>query len=64
MPAPTSKVTQVLSRADTVGMLFKHFTKRGRLFMLPILLFIMVSALLLIVAGGLSYVAPFVYAIF
>ncbi len=53
-----------VSRLDTVGQLFRHFTRRGRLFMLPLLLLVMVSALLLIVAGGLSYVAPFVYAIF
>ena len=59
-----AKVMQFASRFETVGMLFKHFTRRGRLFMLPLLLFILVSAVLLIVAGGLSYVAPFVYAIF
>ena len=52
------------SRLETVGQLFRHFSRRGRLFMLPLLLLVMISALLLIVAGGLSYVAPFVYAIF
>ena len=72
MAAPTqshaavrpSWIRRFASRLDTVGQLFRHFTRRGRLFMLPLLLLVMVSALLLIVAGGLSYVAPFVYAIF
>jgi hypothetical protein len=70
MAAPThatarpSWLRRAASRLDTVGQLFRHFTRRGRLFMLPLLLLVMVSALLLVVAGGLSYVAPFVYAIF
>ena len=62
--ASPSWIRRAVSRVDTVGQLFRHFTRRGRLFMLPLLLLVMVSALLLIVAGGLSYVAPFVYAIF
>ncbi len=64
MTVASSKVTQFFSRFETVGLLLRHFTRRGRLFMLPVLLFIMISAILLVVAGGLSYVAPFVYAIF
>ncbi len=64
MAAPTSKAAQFVSRIETVGQLFRHFTRRGRLFMLPLLLFILISAVLLVLAGGLSYVAPFVYAIF
>ena len=61
---PLDPIRRFASRLSTVGQLFRHFSRRGRLFMLPLLLFILVSALLLIVAGGLSYVAPFVYAIF
>ncbi len=64
MTVESSKVTRFFSRFETVGLLLRHFTRRGRLFMLPVLLFIMISAILLVVAGGLSYVAPFVYAIF
>ena len=63
-PRPLSPIRRFASRLDTVGQLLRHFTGRGRLFMLPLLLFILVSAVLLVVAGGLSYVAPFVYAIF
>ena len=58
------KVSGFSSRLQTIGGLFRHFTRPGRLFMLPLLLFILASAVLLVVAGGLSYVAPFVYAIF
>lgn len=61
---PLDPIRRFASRISTIGQLFRHFSRRGRLFMLPLLLFILVSAVLLIVAGGLSYVAPFVYAIF
>ncbi len=63
-PRPPDPIRRFASRISTIGQLFRHFSRRGRLFMLPLLLFILVSAVLLIVAGGLSYVAPFVYAIF
>ena len=59
-----STVTLFVSRLSTVGSLFRHFIKPSRRFMLPLLLFLMVSGILLIVTGGLSYVAPFVYAVF
>ncbi len=64
MSAQISPVRRFLSRADTIGSLIRHFTGRGRLFMLPLVLFILISAVLLVLAGGLSYVAPFVYSIF
>ena len=64
MSAPNSKVLQFASRFETVAMMVRHFTRRGRLFMLPLLLLVMIIAILLLAAGGLSYVAPFVYAIF
>lgn len=64
MTAQSSKAGRFVSRIATVGQLFRHFTRRGRLFLLPVILFLVVSAILLVVAGGLSYVAPFVYAIF
>jgi hypothetical protein len=59
-----STASLVVSRVKTVGLLLRHFTRRGRRFMLPLLLFLMVSGILLLVTGGLSYVAPFVYAVF
>lgn len=57
------KVRSLTSRTSTIGQLVKHFSTGRRIFMLPILLLILVSSILLLLAGGLSYVAPFVYAI-
>ncbi len=59
-----SRLSRFLSRGSTVGALLRHFTSRGRWFLLPVVVLLAVSAILLVVAGGLSYVAPFVYAIF
>jgi hypothetical protein len=59
-----STTSRLLSRAVTVGLLLRHFTRRRRLFMLPLLLVLMASGILLLMTGGLSYVAPFVYAVF
>lgn len=44
--------------------LFRHFVKRGKWFLVPLLVVLLLAGVLLIVTGGLSYVAPFVYAIF
>ncbi|MBV8688186.1 MAG: hypothetical protein JOZ90_03310 [Alphaproteobacteria bacterium] len=59
-----SKANAFLSRMVTIRDLIGHFSRRGRILMLPLLLLILVTSLLLVFAGGLSYVAPFVYAIF
>jgi Family of unknown function (DUF5989) len=59
-----STASAVASRMATIGLLFKYFGRRGRRFMLPLLFFLVVSGGILVVTGGLSYVAPFVYAIF
>jgi hypothetical protein len=59
-----SAVVQFLSRTATVADLFGHFLRGKRVFMLPLLLFLIVTGVLLVVTGGLSYVAPFVYAVF
>lgn len=55
---------RVLSRLRTVGGLFAHFASRQRFFFVPLLLVLLVAGALLVVTGGLSYVAPFFYAIF
>ena len=52
------------SRLMTVLGLLGYFASARRVFMLPLLLFVLVSGILLVITGGLSYVAPFVYAIF
>jgi hypothetical protein len=59
-----SAVMQFLSRTATVADLFRHFFRGKRVFMIPLLLFLIVTGVLLVVTGGLSYVAPFVYAVF
>jgi hypothetical protein len=52
------------SRLRTIGQLLLHFAHRQRFFLAPLLLVLLAAAVLLVVTGGLSYVAPFVYAIF
>ena len=55
---------RLTSRLTTLGQLLAHFTHRQRFFLAPLLIVLLLSAILLVVTGGLSYVAPFVYAIF
>ena len=51
-------------RVATLRSLVVHFARRQRLFFLPLLLVLLLSALLLVFTGGLGYVAPFVYTLF
>jgi hypothetical protein len=60
----TSFLSRLGSRARTVLALLRHFTKRERLFLAPLLVVLLLASLLLLATGGLSYVAPFVYALF
>jgi Family of unknown function (DUF5989) len=55
---------RLLSRLRTVAGLFGHFASRQRFFLAPLLLVLLLAGALLVVTGGLSYVAPFFYAIF
>lgn len=55
---------RILSRLRSLLSLIAHFMTPGRLFLLPLLLILLLSGLLLALSGGLSYVAPFWYAIF
>jgi hypothetical protein len=64
VPPPPSAGTMLRYRVTTIVGLIRHFTHRNRIFMLPLLLFLLVTAVLLVLTSGLSYVAPFVYAIF
>lgn len=52
------------SRLRTVLALVGYFATPTRLFLLPVLIILLLSGLLLALTGGLSYVAPFWYAIF
>jgi uncharacterized membrane protein len=51
------------SKVTTLLQLMAHFSKGKKLFLVPLLIVILLSAVMLILAGGLSYVAPFVYSI-
>jgi hypothetical protein len=41
-----------------------HFSKRNKLVLIPMLVVLVLAAVLLVATSGLSYVAPFVYALF
>ncbi len=51
-------------RLTTVAQLFRHFWRRGNRFLAPLLVVLLLGGILLALTGGLSYVAPFVYALF
>jgi uncharacterized protein DUF5989 len=57
-------VSRVGNRLRTVMRVLRHFASRQRWFLVPLLIVILAAGLLLVVAGGLSYVAPFVYSLF
>jgi hypothetical protein len=54
----------ILNRLRTIGRILRHFASRRRWFLLPLLLVLLLSGVLLLATGGLSYVAPFLYSIF
>jgi Family of unknown function (DUF5989) len=51
-------------RLRTIGQLFAHFARGQRFVLIPLLLVLLVAAVLLLLTGGLSYVAPFIYTAF
>ena len=51
-------------RVKTVGALIGYFASKGRYFLLPLLFVLLLAGLLLLLTGGISYVAPFWYTIF
>lgn len=55
---------RIASRLRTVGSLLAYFLQRERFFLAPLLVVLLIASVLLLVTGGLSYVAPFVYALF
>jgi hypothetical protein len=68
-PAPPRKRAKAPLRAGgsrlvTLGHIVAHFAHRQRWFLLPLVLVLLCAGVLLLLTGGLSYVAPFVYSIF
>lgn len=57
-------LTRLGHRARTLGRVLRHFASRRRWFLIPLLVVLLATGALLVVTGGLSYVAPFVYSIF
>lgn len=55
---------KITSRLTTVLSLVHHFARRERLVLVPLLLVLLVASLILLLTGGLGYVAPFVYTLF
>ena len=53
----------VVGRARTLLSLIGHFARAGKWFLVPMLVVLLLAGVLLLLTGGLSYVAPFVYAI-
>ncbi len=52
------------SRIRTLLTLFRHFAQGKKAFLLPFVLLALLCGVLLLLTTGLSYVAPFVYAVF
>ena len=57
-------IRRFASRTRTLAGLLAHFANRQRFFLAPLLVVLLLAGLLLLATGGLSYVAPFIYAIF
>jgi hypothetical protein len=55
---------KLAGRLRTAAELVVYFSRRERFFLAPLLLVLFVASVLLLLTGGLSYVAPFVYALF
>jgi hypothetical protein len=51
-------------RAGTVGELYALLAESGRLWMLPMIAILGLSAVLLVAVAAVEYVAPFVYTVF
>jgi len=54
----------LLGRARTIGAVFAHFATRGKWFLLPLVVVLVLGGVVLALTGGLAYVAPFIYALF
>jgi hypothetical protein len=53
-----------MPRLTSIVELLRHFFDSQRFFLVPLLLVVLLASVLLVLTGGLSYVAPFVYALF
>lgn len=51
-------------RFATTGRLLVFFAKRQGYFFVPLVMVLLLAGILLLLTGGLSYVAPFIYTAF
>lgn len=52
------------ARLRTTGRLVAHFLHPARFVLAPLLIVLLLAGILLMLTGGLAYVAPFVYTLF
>lgn len=57
-------VRRLCARLRTVGRLIAHFLHPARFILAPLLIVLLLAGILLMLTGGLAYVAPFVYTLF
>ena len=57
-------VRRLGGRLRTIYELLAHLGSGQDFFLVPLVLVLLAAALLLVVTGGLSYVAPFLYTLF
>lgn len=57
-------MSRIWGRLRTLSSLFRHFLGEGKWFLIPFVLILLLAGVLLLITGGLSYVAPFLYSIF
>ncbi|HEY0134324.1 MAG TPA: DUF5989 family protein [Nannocystis sp.] len=65
-PRPTRPglARRLAARARTLARLIGHFLHPARFILAPLLVVLLLAGILLVLTGGLAYVAPFVYTMF
>lgn len=53
-----------MSRLTTIKDLVLHFVRARAFFFVPLLVILLLAGILMLLTGGLSFVAPFVYTLF
>lgn len=63
-PPRPGLLRRLVARMRTVGRLILHFLHPARFILAPLLVVVLLAGILLMLTGGLAYVAPFVYTLF
>lgn len=59
-----STLRRLGNRMQTIREVVGHFARSQSFVLIPLVLVLLAAGLLLVLTGGLAYVAPFVYALF